>query len=146
MEIKLKEKNVVLTNPQKTYEILKTILKAESKNDQMKEHFWVIGLNARNIIQYIELTSLGTLNTNLVHPREVFEPAVRNLVAQIVVAHNHPSGDPEPSEDDLTMTKTLEEAGKILGIEILDHIIIAENKYFSFSDNNLIKGGGQNDF
>jgi DNA repair protein RadC len=68
----------------------------------------------------------------------VFEPAVRNLAAQIILAHNHPSGDPEPSEDDLEMTKRLVESGKILGIEVIDHIIITKNKFFSFKDKRLI--------
>ena len=79
-----------------------------------------------------EIISVGSLNASLVHPREVFEPAVRNLAAQIILAHNHPSGDPEPSEDDITITKRLIEAGKIMGIEVVDHIIVVKNGFFSF--------------
>ena len=72
------------------------------------------------------------------HPREVFEPAVRNLTAQIILAHNHPSGDPTPSEDDLVITKRLLEAGKILGIEVIDHIIVAKDNFYSFKEKDLI--------
>lgn len=96
-----------------------------------KEHFVIFYLDSRNQEIQREIISVGTLNANLVHPREVFEPAVKNLCAHIIVAHNHPSGDPEPSEDDIEITKRLSEAGKILGIEILDHVIVAKNGYSS---------------
>ena len=103
-----------------------------------KEHFIVLYLNARNQLVYKETISVGTLNASLIHSREVFEPAVRNLAAQIIVAHNHPSGDREPSEDDLVITKRLVEAGKITGIEIVDHIIITKTGFINFKDKGLI--------
>ena len=103
-----------------------------------KEHFVIFFLDARNQEIKREIISIGSLNANLVHPREVFEPAVKHLAAQIVLAHNHPSGDPEPSEDDLVITKRLVEAGKIMGIEINDHIIVTKNGFFSFKDKGLI--------
>lgn len=95
-------------------------------------------LNARNQLVYKETISVGTLNASLIHPREVFEPAVRHLAAQIIVAHNHPSGDQEPSEDDLVITKRLVEAGKILGIELVGHIIVTAGGCYSFKENKLI--------
>jgi DNA repair protein RadC len=95
-------------------------------------------LDSRNQEIKRETISVGSLNANLVHPREIFEPAVRNLAAQIILAHNHPSGDPEASEDDLEMTKRLVEAGKILGIEIVDHIIITKTGFMSFREKELI--------
>ena len=95
-------------------------------------------LDARNQEIKREIISVGSLNANLVHPREVFEPAVRNLAAQIILAHNHPSGDPEPSEDDLEITKRLVDSGRILGIEIIDHIIVAKNGFISFKEKRLI--------
>jgi DNA repair protein RadC len=110
----------------------------EHIKENKKENFVVLYLDARNKLIYKETVSIGTLNTNLVHPREVFEPAVRNLAAQIILAHNHPSGDSEPSEDDLEITKRLVEAGKILGIEIVDHIIVVKNGFLSFKEKNLI--------
>ncbi|MCK4329123.1 DNA repair protein RadC [candidate division WOR-3 bacterium] len=103
-----------------------------------KEHFVVFYLDARNQEIKREIISVGSLNANLVHPREVFEPAVRNLAAQIILAHNHPSGDPEPSEDDLEINKRLVESGKILGIEVVDHIIVAKNGFVSFKEKGLI--------
>jgi len=106
--------------------------------DKKKEHFVIFYLDSRNQEIKREIISVGSLNANLVHPREVFEPAVRNLVAQIILAHNHPSGDPEPSEDDLEMTKRLVESGKILGIEVVDHIIITKTGFMSFKEKGLI--------
>lgn len=100
-----------------------------------KEHFVVLYLNARNQLIHKETVSMGTLTANLVHPREVFEPALKHSAAQIVVAHNHPSGDPEPSEDDRMITQKLNEAGKMMGIDVMDHIIITKNSHFSFKEN-----------
>jgi DNA repair protein RadC len=95
-------------------------------------------LDARNKLITKETISIGTINSSLVHPREVFEPAIRELAVAIILVHNHPSGDPTPSEDDIALTKRLIEAGKILGIEVIDHIIITKNRYFSFKERNLI--------
>jgi DNA repair protein RadC len=103
-----------------------------------KEHFVVFYLDSRNQEIRREVISVGSLNANLVHPREVFEPAVKNLAAQVILAHNHPSGDTEPSEDDLTLNKRLVEAGKILGIEVIDHIIIGQKGYLSFKEKGLL--------
>jgi len=103
-----------------------------------REHFVVLYLNARNQLVHKETISMGTLNANLVHPREVFEPALKHSAAGIMVAHNHPSGDPKPSEDDLEITKRLAEAGKMMGVELLDHVIIAVNNHFSFKEERLM--------
>ena len=109
-----------------------------SIQDKAKEHFKLILLNPRNKIIGISTISIGTLNASLVHPREVFKDAIKHSAASVVLAHNHPSGDPEPSEDDLTITKRLMEAGKILGIEVIDHIIIAKNGFLSFKERGLV--------
>ena len=106
--------------------------------DLKKEHFVALYINARNKLIHRDLVSVGTLNANLVHPREVFEPAIARSSVQVVVAHNHPSGDSEPSEDDLVITKKLVEGGKLLGIEVIDHIIITKTGYLSFKDKKLI--------
>ncbi len=103
-----------------------------------KEHFFVFYLDSRNQEIKREIVSVGSLNVNSVHPREVFEPAIKNLAAQVILAHNHPSGNSQPSEADLALTKRLAEAGKLLGIEVTDHIIIAESGYFSFKAGKLI--------
>lgn len=106
--------------------------------DLKKEHFVVLYLNAKNQLVHKDTISMGTLNANLVHPREVFEPALKNSAAQIVAAHNHPSGDPKPSEDDLEITKRLTEAGKMMGVEMMDHIIVSKNGHFSFKEEKLL--------
>lgn len=106
--------------------------------DLKKEHFVVLYLNAKNQLVHKETISMGTLNANLVHPREVFEPALKYSAAQIVAAHNHPSGDPKPSEDDFELTKRLTEAGKMMGIEVMDHVIISKNSHFSFKEEKII--------
>ncbi|MCK5320357.1 DNA repair protein RadC, partial [Candidatus Parcubacteria bacterium] len=94
-----------------------------------KEHFAVLYLNARNQLIHKETISIGTLNASLVHPREVFKPAIEHLAASIIVAHNHPSGGCEPSEADLELTKRLRGAGKLLGIEVVDHVIISSTDF-----------------
>src|SRR3989344_3608007 len=103
-----------------------------------KEHFITLYINARHKLIHKELISVGTLTANLVHPREVFEPAMVRAAIEIIVAHNHPSGDPTPSSADLEITKRIVEAGKILGIKVLNHIIITKERYFSFQDKGLI--------
>jgi len=129
----LKDKKAeIYLEPKEIWEELKDL------RDHRKEHFVIFYLDSRNQEIKREIISVGSLNANLVHPREVFEPAVRNLAAQIILAHNHPSGDPEPSEDDLLLTKKLVESGKILGIEVIDHIIVAKDNFFSFKNKGII--------
>ena len=129
----LKDKKAeIYLKPKEIWEELKDL------RDHKKEHFVIFYLDSRNQEIKREIISVGSLNANLVHPREVFEPAVKHLAAQIILAHNHPSGDPEPSEDDLEITKRLTESGKILGIEVIDHIIITKTGFISFKEKNLI--------
>lgn len=105
--------------------------------DFTKENFVVIGLNSKNKILYKEVVSIGILNSSLIHPREVFKKAVVNSCNAIIIAHNHPSGDPTPSEEDKRITKQLQEAGNILGIKLLDHVIIGSGGHYSFDENEL---------
>lgn len=108
--------------------------------DRSREHLMTIYLNARNeMVWKKQSTFIGTLNANLIHPREIFQEALKQNAASVILVHNHPSGDPEPSQDDLEITKRLTEAGKIMGIDVLDHIIIAKNKPpFSFKEKKII--------
>lgn len=103
-----------------------------------KEQFRGLYLNARNKLIHDEVVSIGTLTTNLVHPREVFRPAIEFSSAAIILAHNHPSGDPEPSEDDIIVTKQLIEVSKIMGFEILDHIVVGKGRYVSMRDRKIM--------
>lgn len=126
------EKEVYINSSE---DVLKEVNHLRENN---KENFVALYLDARNRLICKETVSIGTVNANLVHPREVFEPAVRNLAVEVILVHNHPSGDPEPSEDDLEITRRIIEAGKIIGIDVLDHIIITKNKVFSFKERKLI--------
>ena len=119
-------------------DIFRSILRSENEVDQQKEHFWTVGLNTKNRIQYLELVSLGCLTESIVHPREVFRSAILKGVANLIFCHNHPSGEPGPSEGDITVTGILKKGGDLLGIKILDHIIIGENTLFSFKTEGLI--------
>ncbi len=96
-----------------------------------KEQFRGLYLNHRYQLIYDEVISLGTVNASLVHPREVFKPAIEHSASAIIIAHNHPSGQIKASEDDIKITQKLKEAGELLGIQLLDHLIIANNKYIS---------------
>jgi len=104
-----------------------------------KEHFRGLYLNTRNRVIRDEIISIGTLNMSVVHPREVFLPAVEFSAAAIILAHNHPSGDPTPSEEDLDITHQMVEAGKVMGIEVFDHIIIGEDAYVSLQQEGKLK-------
>lgn len=119
--------------------ILQAILAMEDEIDKDKEHMWVIGLNAKNAIKFIELVSLGTLTNSLMHPRETFRLSIRNGIASIIIGHNHPSGDPEPSQDDINVTRRLKETGEIIGIRVLDHVIVGEReKYVSLKERGIL--------
>lgn len=103
-----------------------------------KEHFVALYLNARNELIHKEIISIGTLTRSLVHPREVFAPALTHSAASVLVAHNHPSGDVVPSDDDLIITKRLCESAELLGIAIFDHLIITHDSSFSLREHGLL--------
>jgi DNA repair protein RadC len=102
-----------------------------------KEHFLVLSLDTRNRLINRKLVSIGSLDTSIVHPREVFKEAVSSCAASVIFAHNHPSGDPEPSKEDIELTKRLAKAGEIMGIEVLDHIIVCDRSYLSLKAKSL---------
>ena len=102
-----------------------------------KEHFCVFFLNTQNRIIGREIVSIGTLNTSLIHPRECFRTAILKTCAAVIFAHNHPSGSLEPSDEDIAVTKRLKDAGKLIGIEVLDHVIVTAEGYKSLKEQNL---------
>src|SRR5918992_1001029 len=110
------------------------LLRLEDAIDQDKEHFYVIHLDIRSRVKLVELVSLGTLTSSLVHSRETFRRAVSQGSASIIVAHNHPSGEVEPSDEDTKVTKLLHESGNILGINLFDHVIFTNAKFYSFRE------------
>ena len=103
-----------------------------------KEHFFSLHLNSKNQLIREVLVSVGSLSTSVVHPREVFAPAVRDSTAALIFIHNHPSGDPAPSREDRDCTQRLIHAGQILGIRVLDHIVLGYDDYYSFADAGLL--------
>lgn len=124
-------KSKELTDPEKVYRLVRGKLK-----DYHREHFYIIALNSRG--HSIAEVSVGSLDASVVHPREVFAEAIKSKAASVVFVHNHPSGDPTPSEDDLAITKKLVKASEILGIIVADHIILTKNNYFSLKAEGLI--------
>jgi len=105
---------------------------------EKKENFVMLSLDTRNNLVKISDISVGTLNASIVHPREVFKEAIQASAAQIIISHNHPSGNPEPSPEDVALTRRLEEAAKIFGVELLDHIIVTRDKFSSLKEQGLI--------
>lgn len=122
-----------ITTPQDVAEIFIPILR-----DEVKEHFIVICLNTANKIIKFEKISTGNLNSSVVHPREIFKVALDNSAKSIILLHNHPSGNPEPSNEDIGITKKMVESGKILDIPVFDHIIIAGEKFTSLVEKKII--------
>lgn len=110
----------------------------EKLRDQKREHFFVVLLDAKHRFIREELVSVGSLNFSIVHPREVFKPAIRESAESLIIVHNHPSGDATPSREDIQVTKRLVEVGKTVGIEVLDHIVIGNGSYLSFQEQRLM--------
>ena len=103
-----------------------------------KEHFLLVTLNGGHEILQIHVITVGTLNRTLIHPREVFTTAMRDNAAAIIVSHNHPSGNCQPSEEDIAVTETLEKVSVIMGIELLDHVIVSRETFFSFLEHKML--------
>ena len=120
--------DVFLRSPEEVFEYAKDMARLR------KEHLRGLYLDTRNKLIRDEIISIGTLNASLAYPRDVFSPALESHAAAIILAHNHPSGDPSPSKDDIELTKRIIEASKILEIEVLDHVIIGNEKYFSLKE------------
>lgn len=105
--------------------------------DLKREHFVCVYLNARNQILKTETISIGSLNSSLVHPREVFQPAINFSAASMILGHNHPSGDVTPSKEDISLTRRMVEAGELLGIEVVDHLIVSSDRFISLKEANV---------
>jgi DNA repair protein RadC len=121
-----------IRTPEDVYKYLEEMRKLQ------KEHFRGLYLNIRNRLIHDEVISIGGLTSNIIQPREVFRPAIEYGAAAMILAHNHPSGEPDPSEDDLRVTRKLIEVAKLMEIDILDHIIIGNDSYVSLRERNLI--------
>ncbi|MDQ0202956.1 RadC family protein [Pectinatus haikarae] len=128
------KKKIVINGPPDAADYIMPRLKYETK-----EKFAIVLLNVKNQVLSFRIISVGILNASIVHPREVMAEALNNSAAAIILAHNHPSGDPAPSGDDIATTRRLIKAGQIMGIEIADHIIVGGNGYISFKEQGLMR-------
>jgi DNA repair protein RadC len=139
--LKLVKENAGLYNvpqlncPENVYQATETIL---NLSEEPQEKFCILCMNTKNRIAGVHTISVGSLNSTIVHPREVFKAALLNNSSAIILLHNHPSGDPEPSAEDIAITNRLMKAGEILGIQVLDHIIIGDGKYISLKERRII--------
>jgi DNA repair protein RadC len=139
MDIKLTdEQRIRVLNSKDIYNIMQQILLREDKIDQDREHFWVIGLDTKNRILFIELVSLGSINRTLAEPMEVFSLALQKRAVKIVLCHNHPSGDLTPSAADKDITDRLIQVGIIVDVQVIDHMIISTKAHLSFAEIGLL--------
>jgi DNA repair protein RadC len=120
-------------SPDDAYKLLKQFL-----IDADREYFLVVCLDTKNQPTAINVCHVGSLNASIVHPREVLKPAILSNSASIIVAHNHPSNDPTPSREDIEVTKRLAEAGKIVGIEVLDHLVVCTDRFISLKEKGYL--------
>lgn len=128
-----KHKSIIVRSPKDIFPLLK-----EKIVNFHKEYYMAVSLDNRNKVISIDIISIGTLTSSLIHPRETFEVAIKNHAGSIIICHNHPSGELIPSEDDVAVTNSLVKAGKLLGIEVADHLIITKDGYFSFKEKKII--------
>lgn len=119
--------------------IFRAILNTLDELDREKEHFYTICLDAKNKIKLVDLVSVGSLSASIVHPRETFRRAIIEGAASIILGHNHPSGDPTPSKEDIALTQRLQQAGEILAVKVLDHIIIGGDNHVSLAEMGYLK-------
>ena len=129
----LKDRNIKITSPEDVFNMFRFLFDGE-----VRERFIILWLSSANKVMGWDVISEGILNSSLVHPREVFRGCCVSTCSSLICMHNHPSGNPEPSTEDISITKKLSEAGKLLDIPLYDHIIFAENTYTSFVERRLI--------
>lgn len=134
-----REQRIRIANSRDIYNIMKQILLRENRLDKGKEHFWIVGLNNSNRILFVELVHLGTFAATPVGPNEIFEVSVIKKAVKIILVHNHPAGTLEPSTADEDVTDRLIQAGRLLNIDVIDHLIITTKSYLSFADMGLMK-------
>jgi DNA repair protein RadC len=127
------EERPKITSPRDVYNLL-----GPSLREEKREHFVALLLDTKNGVLRQHTVSVGDLSSSLVHPREVFVAAIRHSAASLIVAHNHPSGDPTPSPEDAAVTRRLQEAGELIGIELLDHIVLGDHRWVSLKEKGLM--------
>jgi DNA repair protein RadC len=141
MNVRLtEEQKIRILNSEDVYKVMQQILLRENKIRRNQEHFWVVGLDNKNKILFIELVSLGVVNRVQVNPPEVFRMAIYKLAVKMILVHNHPSGEASPPSDgDLDMTDHMIKSGLMLKIQVIDHLIISEKEFLSMADEGIIE-------
>ncbi len=124
-----RKQKIAVKKPIDVYEHMK-----ENVKNLKQEHFFVLSLDTKNKIIAEKIIAIGTLNAALLHPREIFKEAIKNSANSVIILHNHPSGDPEPSEEDIKITEDIMKAAELIGINVLDHIIIGDTSYWSYKE------------
>lgn len=140
MNIKLTPaQKIKVLNSTDIYTVMQQVLLREKKIDRNKEHFWLVCLAQNNSILFIELISLGSVNSTIVEPMDVFSFALQKRAVKLIMVHNHPSGELQPSANDIALTDKMMAIGKFLKVPVIDHLIISETDYYSFEDSGLLK-------
>lgn len=140
MNVRLTEKQKIrILNSEDIYKVMQQILLRENNIRRNQEHFWAVGLDNSNKILFVELISLGAVNRVQVNPPEVFRMGIYKMAVSMILVHNHPSGAIEPSNADADHTDRMLKTGQLINIEVIDHLIISENDYFSFEDEGIMK-------
>ena len=127
--VRQRKKPPQVREPHDVYKLMKPRFK-----DADREHFYALLLNTKNVVLAIELVSIGSLNASIVHPREILKPAIVASAASILLVHNHPTGDAEPSKEDIEFTRRMVKCGELIGIELLDHVIIGNGSFASLKE------------
>ena len=139
MNVRLtKEQKIKILNSADIYKIMQQVLLRENKIRRNQEHFWVVGLNNSNKILFVELIGLGAVNRVNANPPDVFRMGIYKLAVKMILVHNHPSGVLKPSKADLDFTDRMLKVGKLISIEVVDHLVITEESYISFEDKNIM--------
>jgi DNA repair protein RadC len=134
-----RKQRIIIRTPDDAFKVMKEILLREDKIDRDKEHFWVMGLATNSRILYVELVSLGCLTATIVEPINVFRFALTKGCIRVILIHNHPSGNLTPSAKDIDLTDNLIQVGRIIKVEVLDHLIISTKSYLNFKAKGLMK-------
>ncbi len=139
MEIKLTDdQKIKVTKPNEIFMIMQQILLRENKYSRNREHFWVVGLDIDNTILYIELVSIGNMETTLVDPKEVFRVGILKFARYLILVHNHPFGHLEAGDNDIKITNHLLHAARLVRLEVIDHLIINTKKFSSFGNDGIL--------
>ncbi len=140
MNVRLtQEQKIKVLNSKDIYKVMQQVLLRENKIRRNQEHFWVVGLDNQNKILFIELIGLGAVNRVEANPPDVFRMAIYKLAVKMILVHNHPSGEISPSTQDQDFTDRMLKVGKLINIDVVDHLVISEENYTSFADNGILE-------